>query len=202
MFEGKRVNKKTKNGYYAGMVCLVVFGVLAYCAISSTSSGTAFWIFTIFSTPFGILGFGSLIKPDSIGDLALHILENIRKGEKGGSDSHDKQIQKKSSGVQVMSHDQSKVNIIVNSGKEQKTENDQTGGKEPIKNAKTFCCPNGHPYSAFPPDDIHPIASLEEKHANASASGTIIPILYRCETCGTESKLYWYGKRPKAVSAS
>ncbi len=195
------MNKKTKDGYYAGMVCLVVFGVLAYCTVSSVSSGTAFWIFAIFSTPFGILGFGSLVKPDSIGDLGLHILESIGRGEKGGSDSHDKQIQKRSSGVQVMSHDQSKVNIILNSDKEQKAEK-QGGERELIKNAKIFCCPNGHPYAAFPPDDIHPIASLEEKHAKASASGTIIPISYKCETCGAESKLYWYGERPKVVSAS
>lgn len=74
------------------------------------------WGLTAF---FGFLGVGSLWKPDSVGAVVSQFIENFATSEKE-SDSHNKQIQKKSSGgVQVMAHG-SNVNISVPSEKKER----------------------------------------------------------------------------------
>jgi len=108
------MDKKRKDGYVTGIGCLLIFALFAYFTIVSASNTSAAVIMGIFAALFGVLGFGSLAKPETIGAVASQFLENLSKNsEEKSSDSHDKQIQKKSSGsVQVMASD-SEVNINV-----------------------------------------------------------------------------------------
>ena len=87
------------------------------------------------------------------------------------------------------------VHINYNTGKE---ETKIQARKRGVRiDEKTFSCPNGHPYTIYPPDDCHQIASLEEGHAKRNASGTVIPMPCRCQVCGIQFTLYWY--RQQAV---
>jgi hypothetical protein len=118
------MDKKKLVGYVTGLVCLLIFALLSYLAIISVSNGSTATIIGIFAALFGGLGFGSLWKPYTIGAVASQFLKNLSKGSQESSDSHDKQIQKKSNGsVQVMAHDQSNVSITVHSGKKKNTQN-------------------------------------------------------------------------------
>jgi hypothetical protein len=151
-------------------------------------SGQILWGLAILS---GVSGFGSIWKPNSVGAIISQFLKNFaRNSEEGSSDSHNKQVQKETSGsVQVMG-DRPQVNINV----------PRTKGKQVQKFstiARTFSCPRGHGNTVYPPDDSHPKASLERNYAEKSASGTVIPIKYTCEKegCGTEFTLYWYKEK-------
>lgn len=118
------MDEKRKDVYVAGAVCVVIFFIfLGFIVISASSmSGQTLWILRVFTAFLGVLGFGSLLKPDSfIGAIASELLKRMAKNAGERSDSHDKQVQKKSSGIQIMTHDQSKV-IIVPSGKKEQTE--------------------------------------------------------------------------------
>jgi hypothetical protein len=145
------MDKKRKEGYVTGIGCLVIFAFFILIAISTgwNTSGQIFWVFAIL---FGGLGLGSLWKPDSVGAVASEFVKNLSKGsEEGSSDSHDKQIQKKSSGsVQVMAHDQSNVHISVHSGKKknaqnlpEESENLQDKEKETLRKEKIVVRPSG-----------------------------------------------------------
>lgn len=106
---------KRKNGYVTGIVCLLIFFVFLIFAINNAwnMSGQIIWVITIF---FGALGFGSLWKPDSIGEIATQILKNLSESGEDTSDSHNIQIQEKSSGaVQAMATQGASVTINVNS---------------------------------------------------------------------------------------
>jgi hypothetical protein len=118
------MDKKRQEGYVTGLVCLLVFALFAYFTVMSISNTSAAAIMGIFATLFGGLGFGSLAKPDTVGAVASQFLENFARSDEEGSDSHNKQIQKKSSGsVQVMAHDQASVSVTVDSGKKKNAQN-------------------------------------------------------------------------------
>jgi hypothetical protein len=105
------MDENKKEGYVTGLGCLVIFAIFLPTAISTgwNTSGQIFWAFTIL---FGGLGFGSLWKPDSVGAVTSQFLKNFAKNEERGSDSHNKQIQKETSGsVQVMG-DEARVNVF------------------------------------------------------------------------------------------
>lgn len=112
-----------KNGYIAGIMSLVASSLFLIFTINFgwNLTGQALGVLTIF---FGLLGIGSLWKPNSIGQIASQILENISKNmqESAKSDSHNKQTQKKSDGIQVMTRD-GNVNITVAERGKQKTQN-------------------------------------------------------------------------------
>ncbi len=133
------MDEKRKEGYVTGLLFLLIFGIFLPTSIS-TGWNTTGQIFGIITAVFGVLGFGSLWKPDSIGAVASQLLKNLAKNTEEGSDSHDKQIQKKSSGIQVMSHDQSNVKIIVHSGKKGQTENspEEEGEQKEILRKETI----------------------------------------------------------------
>ena len=106
------MDKKRQEGYVTGLVCLLIFALFAYFAIMSASNMSATAIMGIFAALFGGLGFGSLAKPDTVGAVASQFLKNLSKSEEEGSDSHNKQIQKETSGsVQVMG-DEARVNVF------------------------------------------------------------------------------------------
>ena len=76
-------------------------------------SGQIIWVITIF---FGALGVGSLWKPESFGEIATQILKNLSESGEDKSDSHNIQIQEKSSGaVQAMATQGGSLTINVNS---------------------------------------------------------------------------------------
>lgn len=184
------MDKKRKDGYVTGLVCLIVFAIFLPYAINIgwNTTGQIFWVFTIV---FGGLGVGSLLKPDSVGAVASQLLKNLAKSEEEGSDSHNKQIQKKSSGsVQVNASDEAEVHVSVSPREKKRAQKSST--EEVSRNAKTFCCPNGHRIIVYQPDDNHPTASVEEDYARKWAIGTVIPRKYTCENCGSELTLYWY----------
>lgn len=66
----------------------------------------------------------------------------------------------------------------------------------PKETKKIFSCPEcGEPYEAHPPDDNHPIASLDEKYAHENADGTVMKIIHYCEECMNPITLYWYRQK-------
>jgi hypothetical protein len=140
------MHKKKRDGYVAGLACLLVFALLSYFAIVSASNPSTAVIMGIFAIFFGGLGFGSLWKPESVGAVVSQFLERLSESEEGSSDSHDKQIQKKSSGVQVMAHDQSKVTISVTSGKQKQSQNYPAEEKEFLRK-ETICVTPSNGYS-------------------------------------------------------
>jgi len=76
------------------------------------------WGFTVL---FGVLGGLSIWKPKSAGAVVAQFLKNFA-GSEEKSDSHNKQTQKKSDGIQVMTRD-GNVNITVAERGKQKTQN-------------------------------------------------------------------------------
>lgn len=119
---GMYMDEKRKDGYVTGIICLVIFAIFLPTTIS-VGWNTSGQIFLGVTFIFGILGAGCLWKPDTIGTVVSQFLRNLNNNSKEeSSDSHNKQTQQKSSGIQVMSHDQSKVNIIVSSEKKEHTE--------------------------------------------------------------------------------
>jgi len=111
------MQEKTRNGYVTGLVCLLIFFLFLIFAFNNefNLSGQIIWVITIF---FGALGFGSLWKPDSIGEIATQILKNLSESGEDTSDSHNIQIQEKSSGaVQAMATQGASVTINVDSKK-------------------------------------------------------------------------------------
>lgn len=104
------MDKKRTEGYIAGVACVIACLVFSVSAanIGWNASGQILWAFTIV---FGVLGIGSFWKPNSIGAIVTQIMRNIGRSESEGSDSHNRQIQKKSKGsVQVMGDD-ARVNV-------------------------------------------------------------------------------------------
>jgi len=58
---------------------------------------------------------------------------------------------------------------------------------------RIFSCPEcGNAYEAYPPDDNHTTASLEEPK---EVEGSVIKIVHDCEKCKHPITLYWY--KPK-----
>lgn len=146
------MDEKTKEGYVTGVVCIFVFALFAYFTYISISNQPTAVILGIFAVLFGGLGFGSIWKPNSIGAITTRILNNFaRNSETASSDSHDKQVQKESSGVQVMSHDQSSVNIVVHSGKKGQVDNlsEKEGEKGYLRKEKIVVIPSGSYFYEF-----------------------------------------------------
>jgi hypothetical protein len=186
------MDKEREKVYGIGalfIVFCIILSVFTGNQLISMGWGYSSAIFLVISGTCGVFGVGSLLKPDSFGAVILRLIESYGEGQEK-SDSHNKQIQKETSGsVQVMG-DRPNININV----------PETKKKQVLKSsttAKTFSCPRGHGNTVCPPDDNHPKASLEKDHAEKSASGTVIPIEYTCEKegCGTEFTLYWYKEK-------
>jgi len=114
------MDEKRKEGYIAGVICLLIFAVFLSFSWGSAwnQSSQLMWIFTLF---FGGLGAGSIWKPEVIGEVASQILKNIAKNteESSSSVTDKKQIQNNSPGaVQTMAHNVGTMNIY--SGKDEK----------------------------------------------------------------------------------
>jgi hypothetical protein len=113
------MDKKKKDGYVAGITFLFIFVIMVYFTIATVSTPSTATIMGIFAIFFGGLGFGSLWKPESIGAVVWKFMERSFEDKERSSDSHNKQVQKDSSGVQVMAHD-SNVTIYSSEQKENK----------------------------------------------------------------------------------
>ncbi len=141
------MDKRRKDGYVTGLGCLVIFAIFLPTTISIgwNASGQVFLGFTVI---FGVLGFGSLWKPDSVGAIASQLLENLAGSKEEGSDSHNKQIQKKSNGsVQVMTGDRAEVNINVPSVEKKQTEESSAEEKEILRKETIVVSPSeGYSY--------------------------------------------------------
>jgi len=133
-----------KNGYIAGIMSLVASSLFLIFTINFgwNLTGQALGVLTIF---FGLLGIGSLWKPNSIGQIASQILENISKNmqESAKSDSHNKQTQKNSSGIQAMATQGGRITQNIGIQKELKLDPNKLQilellNKEFQKNAHNF----------------------------------------------------------------
>ncbi len=132
------MDKETKSGYIAGILFLLVFFAFL-SSIINIGLDKLDLLYSILTATFGILGFGSLWKPKTIGAVATALIEMFTKdAEKSSSHSHNKQVQRKSSGVQVMTGDQSNVNVIVHSGKKGQTENPKEEGQKEFLRKETI----------------------------------------------------------------
>jgi hypothetical protein len=118
------MDKKRKDGYIAGLGFLFGFAIFLATAIS-IGWNTSGQMFGIVAVPFGALGFGSLWKPDSIGAFALKLLG--KSDEK--SDSHDNQVQNKSSGIQAMADRGGQININIVPEKTQGEDNPKSNNQ-------------------------------------------------------------------------
>ena len=59
---------------------------------------------------------------------------------------------------------------------------------------RVFSCPEcGHPYEAYPPDDLYTRVSLDEPSRNDAES--VKTIIHDCEKCKAPITLYWYRPR-------
>lgn len=59
---------------------------------------------------------------------------------------------------------------------------------------RIFSCPEcGNPYVAFPPDDIHDVATIKEPSMVEARS--VVKIIHDCEHCKTPITVYWYKRR-------
>jgi hypothetical protein len=109
------MEEKRKNGYIAGVVSLLgclLFGLFAYHN-EFNLTGQILWGITLV---LGVFGVGSLWKPDSVGQVVWQILKNLSESGKDTSDSHNIQIQEKSSGaVQAMATQGASVTINLSS---------------------------------------------------------------------------------------
>ena len=62
-----------------------------------------------------------------------------------------------------------------------------------MSKARWFSCIHcGTPFEVYPPDDEHPIASLEKPK---EAAGTIKEMTVDCIRCLQPTTLYWYRKK-------
>jgi len=105
------MEKKKQEGRVTGIGCLVICALFAYFAIADISITSAAGLFGFFAALFGVLGSVSLWKPDTWGAYVAEYLKSLNRGSESGSDSHDKQIQKETSGsVQVMG-DEARINV-------------------------------------------------------------------------------------------
>jgi len=58
---------------------------------------------------------------------------------------------------------------------------------------RTFSCPEcGNPYDAYPPDDIHDTASLDDPGDNATS---VKKIVHDCLECKHPIEIYWYRRK-------
>jgi len=72
------LDENKKKGYVAGVVSLLICVIFAAMVFNLGWDLTG-QILTAFSSLFGILGVGSLIKPESVGQVTAQILHNIGK---------------------------------------------------------------------------------------------------------------------------
>lgn len=130
----------------------------------------------------GVFGFGSLAFPDSVGTVLSYLAKTFANSGGKSSASKIKQVQKGDSGVQQVG--KNTINYY----------NTEKGEKKP--NVKTYGCPNcGFDYQVSPPDDNHPIFSLDKAEAEKFASGKVSPIPKVCKNCGNTFTLYWYKEK-------
>ena len=116
------MDKKTKDGYIAGILCLMVFAIFLIMTINTgwNQTGQVMGVFTII---FGGLGFGSLWKPNTIGKITSQLLENAARNMEE-EHSSSKQEQKNSpKAIQVSATKGSNVNINVSSQSEEDEDN-------------------------------------------------------------------------------
>lgn len=144
------MDKKT-SGIASGIVCLVGFLVFLVLALNNewNASGQLLWA----STPVLLgLSIGCFWKPESVGQALWNLLEKLN-GNGQRTDSHDVQVQDKSSGNQAMAGDGAQINqynITIAPKSEKKTENDVE--KEGVGNLKKNSIINEKLKSVFLPD--------------------------------------------------
>lgn len=80
-----------RNGYLAGFSCSLMSGVFILVALDFgfNLSGK---VLTLFGVMFGILGIGSLWKPESIGPIATQLLENMRRNAEEQNKPQKKEV--------------------------------------------------------------------------------------------------------------
>lgn len=83
------MDEKTKEGYKTAGISLLFFAILLLVTINNVS--TTGWNFTsqilsVFTGLLGVLGAGSLLKPDSFGAVAAQILKSLGGNEEEKSD--------------------------------------------------------------------------------------------------------------------
>lgn len=98
-----------KKGYIAGFVCSLAAAFFLIIGINTglNSSGQ---IILIFGLAFGLLGVGSFWKPESIGQIASEIMENMaRNAEKQNRPRHYKKEQKI---TQIIQNKGNVINVV------------------------------------------------------------------------------------------
>lgn len=82
-----------KNAYVTGAIFsfIAIFSIFITISVGWNISGQFMSIIGAF---FGILGIGSFWKPDSIGQVAIQILENMQENSKRQNKSYRKKSQK------------------------------------------------------------------------------------------------------------
>jgi hypothetical protein len=190
------MDKKKRQLYIAVSFFLIIFVFsLIWGAVLLLNFQFSFWGavgIEILGGICGALGFGSLLKPDKIGKFAVSLFSKLMTNYED-SRTGSQQTQTKNSGNQVMISGSKNI-IHVDSDKT--IENGKLDEKI-FGTGKVFSCPNGHRIEVYPPDDNHPIASIEKEYAEKQAEGTVIERFYDCQRAGCDIRfsLYWYQKK-------
>jgi hypothetical protein len=141
---------KKREGRVTGIGCLVFCALLAYFAIVSISNASAAELEGFLSALFGVLGGICLWKPDTWGAYIAEYLNRVSQGSERESDSHNKQIQKKSYGsVQVMTGDQAEVHVSVSPKEKKQAEKPLTEEKEVLRKETIVVAPSDSYYYEF-----------------------------------------------------
>ncbi len=83
------ISEIRKRGYIAGIISILICVIFAIM-VFQLGWNTTGQILTAFSGLFGILGVGSLIKPESMGSITSQILENIGRDDEQESNKKSK----------------------------------------------------------------------------------------------------------------
>lgn len=193
--------KKKRQLYRAAVTFYLILFIVAilWGTYVLISYNYAFWgglIIEIVGGISGFIGFGSILNPDKIGKFAVGLFGKLLKNyEESEGINRQTQTLTKASGNQVMVNGSKNI-IQLDSHKSKQVDTKQKAEKL-VEKAKVFSCPNGHEYFAYPPDDNHTVASIEEQIAKDNAAGTIITRLCKCEKrgCKSEFTLYWYRQK-------
>jgi hypothetical protein len=121
------MDKKREEVYVGGAICLlcsILSGIFAGNLTISIGWNISSIIFWVSAGAFGVFGIGSFLKPDSFGVVVLKLIETLAESQAEGSNSHNQQTQKKSSGsVQVMASDDAEVHVNVTPREKKQAQN-------------------------------------------------------------------------------
>lgn len=106
------MDEKRRQGYVTGIVCFIIASILIILVNNfewNASYNETFWILSLI---FGLIGIGSISKPEFIGGVVMEVLKRLLPKREDVSESHVTQIQHQSPhSMQMSARDNAQINI-------------------------------------------------------------------------------------------